>query len=679
MAFVTTTSPDLYSTTSNLEEIPAGADPLQYADDEKMNQILVGLTALHGWASGVPVSETANGHFLALAAGSSAAVSIAGGVRIRQSSGALDYSYNTGAYARLLSKLTLASQATGDIMYASAADTWSRLAAGTNGYVLTMSGGLPVWAAGGGGGGLSSPVGAADGGTGITSYAVGDIIYASAATTLSKLAAVGVGQVLASAGVTTAPAYTATPTLTTLGLAAGSTAACSLYATGDANTGIYFPAADQIAIVSGGTARVVIDGSTELHSLIQTGPAGSASLPTYGFTGDPNTGAYSVGADQYGITVGGTLRLTIDTGTVTSTLPVMVPTGSAAAPSLTFNGDANTGLFANGADTIGLATGGSLRMDLSTTAITMRLATMLAVGTVSAPGLAFDGDDDLGLYRVAANTLGISTGNFLKMELGDATKNIALRATSATTNAVQTLSTLEALCSGTAAIGFGAEEVVNGQNASGSQVTMGTQAWSWLNATAASEAALLTTKIRKAGSTASVAKLSETYARYALNGGSFADSSAFEVVTGGAGADGRGRFQNTASATGVGGVIAANDSGGALTALLDGTSTTRSGVAGGSFFVGISSGAHFGALTNTDSHWITGTADSTADRVASAVYNSGNRYLRIGYFVEYTEMSAPAAGAANTARVFAVDSGGGKTVLKVQFATGAAQTIATEP
>ena len=339
-----------------------------------------------------------------------------------------------------------------------------------------------AYAALAGGGGLSSPVGAADGGTGITSYAVGDIIYASAATTLSKLAAVGVGQVLASAGVTTAPAYTATPTLTTLGLAAGSTAACSLYATGDANTGIYFPAADQIAIVSGGTARVVIDGSTELHSLIQTGPAGSASLPTYGFTGDPNTGAYSVGADQYGITVGGTLRTKIGT----------------------------------------------------------------------------------------------------------------------------------------------------------------------------------------------------SYARFALNGGTYADSSAFEVVTGGAGADGRARFQNTLSATGVGGIIAANDSGGALTALLDGTSTTRSGVAGGSFFVGISSGAHFGALTNTDSHWITGTADSTADRVASAVYNAGNRYLNIGYFMQFSEMAAPATPDANKARLYLWDDAG-TTTLSVIWPSGSVSDLAFDP
>jgi hypothetical protein len=45
------------------------------------------------------------------------------------------------------------------------------------------------------------------GGTGIASYAVGDIVYASAGTTLSKLAAVATGNVLISGGVTTAPSW----------------------------------------------------------------------------------------------------------------------------------------------------------------------------------------------------------------------------------------------------------------------------------------------------------------------------------------------------------------------------------------------------------------------------------------------------------------------------------------
>lgn len=40
---------------------------------------------------------------------------------------------------------------TGDIIYASSANTPARLAIGTNGYVLTVSGGVPVWAAAAGG------------------------------------------------------------------------------------------------------------------------------------------------------------------------------------------------------------------------------------------------------------------------------------------------------------------------------------------------------------------------------------------------------------------------------------------------------------------------------------------------------------------------------------------------
>lgn len=53
------------------------------------------------------------------------------------------------------------------------------------------------------------------GGTGLSSYAVGDLIYASAPTTLSRLADVAVGQLLSSGGVGVAPSWSASPTLTT--------------------------------------------------------------------------------------------------------------------------------------------------------------------------------------------------------------------------------------------------------------------------------------------------------------------------------------------------------------------------------------------------------------------------------------------------------------------------------
>lgn len=112
---------------------------------------------------------------------------------------------------------------TGDILYASASNTLSKLPiGGTTGYVLTVSaGGLPVWspAAGAGvttisfgttgltpasaTGGAVSVAGtlvAANGGTGQSSYTIGDLLYATGSTALSKLAIGANGYVLSSTG-----------------------------------------------------------------------------------------------------------------------------------------------------------------------------------------------------------------------------------------------------------------------------------------------------------------------------------------------------------------------------------------------------------------------------------------------------------------------------------------------
>lgn len=55
--------------------------------------------------------------------------------------------------------------------------------------------------------GLSATLSADKGGTGHSSYAVGDLLYGTAGNTISKLAAVAVGNVLISGGTTTAPAW----------------------------------------------------------------------------------------------------------------------------------------------------------------------------------------------------------------------------------------------------------------------------------------------------------------------------------------------------------------------------------------------------------------------------------------------------------------------------------------
>ncbi len=56
------------------------------------------------------------------------------------------------------------------------------------------------------------------GGTGFSTYAVGDLLYANGTSSFDKLSAVAFGQVLVSAGTNTAPAWSANPSLSTLTL-----------------------------------------------------------------------------------------------------------------------------------------------------------------------------------------------------------------------------------------------------------------------------------------------------------------------------------------------------------------------------------------------------------------------------------------------------------------------------
>ena len=99
--------------------------------------------------------------------------------------------------------------AVGDLLYASTTTALSKLADVATGNAL-ISGGVGV-APSYGKIGLTThvsgtlPVG--NGGTNLTTYAVGDIVYASASTTLASLADVATGNALISGGVGVAPSY----------------------------------------------------------------------------------------------------------------------------------------------------------------------------------------------------------------------------------------------------------------------------------------------------------------------------------------------------------------------------------------------------------------------------------------------------------------------------------------
>jgi hypothetical protein len=75
----------------------------------------------------------------------------------------------------------------------------------------------------------------------------------------------------------------------------------------DANTGMFFPAADTIAFAEGGTEVMRINASGQVEYTL-----GTASLPSITATGDTNTGIYFPAADQIAFAEGGTEVMRID-------------------------------------------------------------------------------------------------------------------------------------------------------------------------------------------------------------------------------------------------------------------------------------------------------------------------------------------------------------------------------
>ena len=104
-----------------------------------------------------------------------------------------------------------------------------------------------------------------------------------------------------------------------------------------------------------------------IEELFRGAPDGTAAAPSIGFESDPNTGIYSPGADQVAITTGGTARLTATTTALTSALPIDHPLGAAAAPGITFTGDLNTGIYSPGADQVAISTNGTGRLFIGST------------------------------------------------------------------------------------------------------------------------------------------------------------------------------------------------------------------------------------------------------------------------------------------------------------------------
>lgn len=137
--------------------------------------------------------------------------------------------------------------------------------------------------------------------------------------------------------------------------------------------------------------------------------SGNYALPTPETPFIPNTSISSMDVNTVMSDIGTEITNSLDRGgRGAMTNPLVVPVGSAAAPTLTFVGDTDTGIYEAAANQVGIATGGTQRALIDSTALTIAAVLRSGDGAVGAPAHSFTGDTDTGIYRAGANDLRIA-------------------------------------------------------------------------------------------------------------------------------------------------------------------------------------------------------------------------------------------------------------------------------
>lgn len=208
------------------------------------------------------------------------------------------------------------------------------------------------------------------------------------------------------------------------------------------------------AMQVGGAAKFTVSTTGLTATVPHLAAAGSAGAPSYSFSGDPDTGMYSAGAntlgfacnglqkgyfDINGLTLSSGIQLTLDTQIVftgfgligggaanelylggtnftTVTTQLQLPDGTVGAPALAFTNSTAMGLYRVGANQLGIAAGGSLALQIDS-AVTASVPILAQTGAASNVSYAFSTDGDTGLYSIADGQMGISVNGVLRMSV----------------------------------------------------------------------------------------------------------------------------------------------------------------------------------------------------------------------------------------------------------------------
>jgi hypothetical protein len=210
-----------------------------------------------------------------------------------------------------------------------------------------------------------------------------------------------------------------------LGISNGSVASPSLSFTSFPTTGVYASAANEMSFAASGV-KIMSVHSSGLYNFGSMYGTGTVSSPAYTFISNSNSGMYSVSTGVVGVSASGSLRLSISATDVTSTVPFYGSAGLASAPSISFSGDTNTGMYSYSADVIGFAANGNhmLRMSASGGLLVDSIGVRSISGSASAPVYSFNPNTTSGMYQSATNEVAFATNGVQRVKITDTSLSV---------------------------------------------------------------------------------------------------------------------------------------------------------------------------------------------------------------------------------------------------------------
>jgi hypothetical protein len=198
-------------------------------------------------------------------------------------------------------------------------------------------------------------------------------------------------------GASGAPAFTG-GTITTPILGPSGCTAPPISFSSDGNAGLCLAATNDVKLQSSATG--------DRASLELAENTGNIELRQYGTSGTVFSGL-AITATQLAVVASNVSRFNVTSTAATSTVPFIAANGTAAAPSFTFSGGTNVGLYFNGLGQTGVASSGVPVMSLG---VAMKVRSDATFNWISTTGDVAAAAADTGLARVSANRITATNG-----------------------------------------------------------------------------------------------------------------------------------------------------------------------------------------------------------------------------------------------------------------------------